>query len=71
MGVKFIDITKFEQSLVSKIISHKLAAEGLPLHIDPFTEPPPVEGMQQQPITGAGDDRLSREEMLEKIMSGD
>ena len=69
VGVKFTDITKFEQALISQIISEKLRAEGLPLHIDPFTEPPPVAAEKVGPV--AVDDRRSRDEMLEKIMSGD
>ena len=69
VGVKFIDISQFEQSLVSKIITSKLAAEGLPLHIDPLSQP--VDVAQQQPAAEIADERRSREEMLEKIMSGD
>ena len=71
VGVKFTDISQFEQSLVSKIITHKLAAEGLPLHIDPFTEPPPVQNPQSGSLSAAADERQAREELLEKIMSGD
>ena len=71
VGVKFIDISQFEQSLVSKIITSKLAAEGLPLHIDPLSQPAPVGVAQQQPAAAFADERRSREEMLEKIMSGD
>jgi hypothetical protein len=71
VGVKFIDISEFEQSLVSKIITHKLAAEGLPIHIDPLTRPEPVEVTQQPPTMEIADERRSREEMLEKIMSGE
>jgi len=71
VGVKFIDISQFEQSLVSKIITSKLAAEGLPLHIDPFSQPAPVDVAQQQPVPAFADERRSREEILEKIMSGD
>ena len=40
IGVKFIGITEFEQELISRIIAHKLEAEGVPLQIDPFTLPP-------------------------------
>lgn len=69
VGVKFIDITEFEQSLVSKIITEKLTAEGLPLHIDPFSQPPPVIQEPLQPTIT--DIRKTKEEMLEKIMSSD
>src|SRR5687768_4921182 len=69
VGVKFIDISQFEQSLVSKIITNKLAAEGLPLHIEPLSQPADV--AQQRPAAEIADERRSQEEMLEKIMSGD
>lgn len=72
VGVKFVDISDFEQSLVSSIITEKLKTEGLPMEIDPFSQPPPVrteKSEQAQPqIT---DERRTREEMLEQIMSGD
>lgn len=67
VGVKFIDITEFQQSLVSKIITEKLKAEGLPLHIDPFSQPPPV--IQEESHPKITDKRLAKEEMLENIMS--
>lgn len=70
VGVTFVDITQFEQSLVADIIREKLRSEGLPMQIDPFTHPEPVstEG-QDQPVVV--DERRAREDMLEKIMSGD
>ena len=70
VGVKFLDITRFEQSLISKVISERLKAEGLPVHIDPFTEPPPVEPMPEAAAAVSDDPRKERDEMLEKIMSG-
>ncbi|MBC7899228.1 MAG: PilZ domain-containing protein, partial [Saprospiraceae bacterium] len=39
IGVKFTDISQFEQELVSKIISECLVREGLPIHVDPFRQP--------------------------------
>ena len=33
VGARFIDITQFEQDLVSKIISHRLELEGLPAEL--------------------------------------
>jgi hypothetical protein len=69
VGVKFTDITQFEQELVAKIIKEKLRSEGLPIDIDPFTEPATVATGQSQP--GFVDERRARDEMLEKIMSSD
>ncbi len=68
IGVKFVEITKFEQSLISKIIAHKLENEGVPLQIDPFTLPPTFVGDDPSPrIT---DIRQKRDAVLQHIMSG-
>lgn len=67
VGVKFIDITQFEQSLIAKIIVEKLKAEGLPLNIDPLAEPPPVFVNEEK--AAVSDERRKKEEMLENIMS--
>ncbi len=40
VGIKFQNITQFEQSLVGIIISKSLEVEGLPLLVDPFLQPP-------------------------------
>lgn len=70
VGVKFLDISRFEQSLVSKVITEKLATEGLPIHVDPFTQPPPVNAAETASTPGL-DARKSRDALLEEIMSGD
>jgi hypothetical protein len=69
IGVKFIDICKFEQELISRVISHKLAAEGVPLQIAPFMLPPTFIGDDPSPrIT---DIRQIRDAVLERIMAPD
>ncbi|MBP7415377.1 MAG: PilZ domain-containing protein [Pyrinomonadaceae bacterium] len=68
IGVRFVEITKFEQSLISKIIANKLENEGVPLQIDPFTLPPTFVGDDPSPrIT---DIRQKRDAVLQHIMSG-
>jgi hypothetical protein len=69
IGVKFIDVSGFEQSLVTRIVSGKLAAEGLPMPDDLFSRAatPEIEHKVPQ-ITN---ERHDKEEMLERIMSGD
>lgn len=69
IGVKFIGITEFEQELISRIIAHKLEAEGVPLQIDPFTLPPTF--IAEKPSPRITDIRQKRDAVLEKIMSGD
>jgi PilZ domain len=69
IGVKFLDISKFEQELITRIIAHKLDVEGVPLQIDPFTLPPTFVGDDPSPrIT---DIRQKRDALLQKIMSVD
>ena len=69
IGVKFVDICEFEQSLISRIIAGKLDDEGVPLQIDPFTVPPTFVGDDPSPrIT---DIRQKRDAVLQKIMAGD
>jgi hypothetical protein len=41
VGVKFEGITRFEQELLADIISANLENEGLPLNVNPFSQPPP------------------------------
>lgn len=66
VGVKFLNITKFEQELVAKIISYNLEKSGLPLQINPFENPPKFRDSAEGRFT---DRRREREEMIEKIMS--
>ncbi len=39
IGVEFVDITKFEQELIVQIMLKNLADDGIPLNIDPFSQP--------------------------------
>lgn len=68
IGLKFLDITRFEQELISKIISGSLAAEGLPLQVDPFQQPSKVFNPHSNPRLT--DTRQQKDEILEKILSG-
>jgi hypothetical protein len=68
LGVQFLDITEFEQSLIGKIINEKLRAEGLPVYAESMTRQPVDAAKSKIAVT---DERLFRENMLEKIMSGD
>lgn len=69
IGVRFIDISEFEQELISKLIAHRLNEEGLPLPIDPFGQPPRF--VENDPSPKITDSRREREEMLEQVMSSD
>lgn len=71
VGVTFVDISQFEQSLISTIISEKLRSEGLPVHLDPFTQPPPVAAARANANMGNSDERRERDEILERIMAGE
>lgn len=67
IGFKFMDITQFEQELISKIISQNLETQGLPLQIDPFGAPRTY--AEQKPRIF--DSRLERDDILEDILSLD
>ena len=69
IGVKFSDITEFEQGLISSIIAHKLDEEGVPLQVDPFELPPTF--VSDDPSPRISDIRQVRDAMLAKIMAGD
>jgi hypothetical protein len=65
IGVKFLNITQFEQELVSKIISESLETQGLPMQVDPFGAPRKFETAKPR-IT---DLRFDRDDILEDILS--
>lgn len=66
VGAKFLDITRFEQELITKIIAHALENQGLPLQVDPFAQPKKSILIEQPRLTDA---RRQREEILEDILS--
>lgn len=47
MGIKFQDVSQFEQELIAQIISENLESEGLPVLVDPFTMPPKFIGSSE------------------------
>lgn len=69
IGVKFVDISRFEQQLITKIIAHKLEMEGVPLQIDPFSVPPTY--INDDPSPRIADIRQKRDALLAKIMAVD
>jgi hypothetical protein len=69
IGVRFTEITEFEQELISKIIAHKLDQEGVPLQIDPFTLPPTF--VSDDPSPKVTDIRQKRDAVLQRIMSAE
>jgi len=66
IGARFLDITKFEQELVTKIITRSLEQQGLPLQVDPFALPKKATLNQEPKIT---DGKRQREELLDDILS--
>ena len=69
IGIKFMNISGFEQELISKIIAHKLDLEGVPLQVDPFTLPPSF--VNEDSIPRITEIREKRDSILERIMSAD
>jgi hypothetical protein len=71
IGAKFIDITRFEQELVGRIISHALSQEGLPVAVDPFAQPPKFGEEAKKKEPSITDNRKQQDEILERIMSSE
>ncbi len=69
IGVKFVDVTQFEQELISTIIAARLDEEGVPLQIDPFNQPPSF--IDEDALPKVTDIREKTDNILEKIMSSD
>lgn len=69
IGVKFIDVCRFEQELITRIIARKLEMEGVPLQIDPFAVPPTY--INDDPAPRLADIRQKRDALLAKIMAVD
>jgi hypothetical protein len=67
-GIKFLDITKFEQELIAKIISYNLNKKGLPENFDPFKHPREYIGNKEDPETKIMEVRQKREEILGDIL---
>lgn len=70
IGCKFLNMSEFEQSLISKIIAHRMEAEGVPLSVSPFDEPRRfTEPENETPRVSTLRDQ--REDMLSEVMSGE
>jgi hypothetical protein len=66
IGAKFLDITQFEQELLTKIITQNLEEHGLPMQVNPFSQPNKFIKIDEPQVT---DKRREREEILEDILS--
>ncbi len=66
IGAKFLNITRFEQELLAKLISQNLETSNLPFQINPFQNPSKPNQKRQPGLT---DSRTKNEEILEQILS--
>lgn len=69
IGVRFLDITKFEQELLAKIITHSLESQNLPVPIDPFAQPKRTYDPDAPPMPRILTERQKTEEIIEDILS--
>jgi hypothetical protein len=69
IGAKFVDITKFEQSLIAKTITARLEMDGLPMPIDAFETPPNFDDVEV--ALKVPTERQKFEDKLEEIMALD
>jgi PilZ domain len=68
IGVKFVDVSQFEQELITSIISARLEAEGVPFQIDAFTSSVAAPRDTSLELT---DPRKETDDLLQRIMSSD
>jgi PilZ domain len=68
IGAKFLNITRFEQELLAKVISRSLEASNLPVQVSPFQNPSKTNPKREPQIT---DRRAKKEEILEQILSSE
>jgi hypothetical protein len=69
IGVRFLDISEFEQRLIASIVEDRMHREGLPMPTDAFRQP--AKFIKDDVTPRLTDQRRLRDEMLEKIMSGE
>ena len=69
IGVRFVDVSQFEQDLIAGIISDRMEKAGVPTYSQQFT-PAAIE-MADRPVPQVTNVRAERDEILEKIMSGE
>jgi hypothetical protein len=67
IGAKFLEITKFEQELLAKVIESKLESEDLPVVCDPMSAPTRL--FDRSDPLRLMDHVTTRESMLEEVMS--
>ena len=67
LGVRFLDLTQFEQELISSIITHRLDEEGVPVQVDPVHTPPSF--LNEHPSPRVTDIRAKTDSILDKIMA--
>lgn len=69
IGIKFLNVSQFEQELIGEIISQSLEDDGLPLLVDPFAIPPTyIAHHADEDITFR---KQRDDEIAEEIMSQD
>lgn len=68
IGVQFMNITRFEQELLAKIISKSLEISGLPLQVSPFENPSKTKKNRD---LNSKEKQIEKEELLEKLFSAD
>lgn len=69
IGVRFVDVSQFEQDLIASIISDRMEKAGVPAYSQQFT--PDAEERADRSVPQITNMRAAREEILENIMSGD
>ena len=69
IGVKFLNLSEFEQSLISKIIADRMDAEGVPLSVSPFDEPTRFTASDPEPRMSSARER--QDALLGELMASE
>lgn len=69
VGIKFYDICQFEQELLASIITERLENEGLPVLVDPFTQPPKFIDEDTPKKEQVYQVRFQEEEMIDEVIA--
>lgn len=68
IGIIFLNITRFEQEILAKIISHSLESQNLPMQVDPFSQPKRTFRTSEPPEPRILSEKQKREEILDEIL---
>ena len=68
IGARFLNITRFEQELLAKLIAQSLEKSNLPFQVNPFDNPVKLRQNYEPRLTSP---QMRKEEFIDKLLSSD